>query len=170
MPHDWAQFYKPWTSFHSFQPLHLRFRDYLHSMPTFPPGQSFTVFSARHFVKRILLFLFVNFCLLHACLSLFVWCLCRSDFTEKAEAIECENLSYSITTRQRKMVSILKDCSLSVPSGQLWMLLGPNGCGKSTLLKVLQFSLCFPHVRILLVFWIMFVWAMLICCETNLIM
>lgn len=114
--------------------------------------KAFTVFSSRHFVKRILLFLFGNFCLLHACLSLFVWCLCRSDFTEKAEAIECENLSYSITTRQRKMVPILKDCSLSVPSGQLWMLLGPNGCGKSTLLKVLQFSLCFPHVGILLVF------------------
>ncbi|XP_031263331.1 ABC transporter I family member 10-like [Pistacia vera] len=61
----------------------------------------------------------------------------RTDVTEKAEAIECENLSYSITTRQRKLVPILKDCSLSVPSGQLWMLLGPNGCGKSTLLKIL---------------------------------
>ncbi|KAL1103960.1 hypothetical protein V6Z11_D04G037200 [Gossypium hirsutum] len=31
------------------------------------------------------------------------------------------------------MVPILKDCS--IPSGQLWMLLGPNGCGKSTPLK-----------------------------------
>lgn len=32
---------------------------------------------------------------------------------------------------------VLKGCSLLVPPGQLWMLLGPNGCGKSTLLKVL---------------------------------
>ncbi|MBA0781221.1 hypothetical protein Gotri_002164 [Gossypium trilobum] len=35
------------------------------------------------------------------------------------------------------MVPILKDCSIRIPSGQLWMLLGPNGCGKSTLLKIL---------------------------------
>ncbi|MBA0577017.1 hypothetical protein Golob_023822, partial [Gossypium lobatum] len=33
------------------------------------------------------------------------------------------------------MVPILKDCSIRIPSGPLWMLLGPNGCGKSTLLK-----------------------------------
>ncbi|CAI5463138.1 unnamed protein product [Closterium sp. Yama58-4] len=32
---------------------------------------------------------------------------------------------------------VLRECSLRVPEGQLWMLLGPNGCGKSTLLKVL---------------------------------
>ncbi|XP_043715335.1 ABC transporter I family member 10 [Telopea speciosissima] len=52
-------------------------------------------------------------------------------------AIEGRNLNYSITTRHGKFVPILKDCSLQIPSGQLWMLLGPNGCGKSTLLKVL---------------------------------
>lgn len=52
-------------------------------------------------------------------------------------AIEGRNLSYSITTKQGKSIQILKDCSLHIPSGQLWMLLGPNGCGKSTLLKVL---------------------------------
>ncbi|KAJ4967193.1 hypothetical protein NE237_019042 [Protea cynaroides] len=52
-------------------------------------------------------------------------------------AIEGQNLNYSITTRHGKLVPILKDCSLRIPSGQLWMLLGPNGCGKSTLLKVL---------------------------------
>ncbi|KAL2553174.1 ABC transporter I family member 10 [Forsythia ovata] len=51
-------------------------------------------------------------------------------------AIECRNLSYSITTRHGKVLRILNDCSLSIPSGQFWMLLGPNGCGKSTLLKV----------------------------------
>ncbi|GLU12578.1 hypothetical protein SLE2022_292440 [Rubroshorea leprosula] len=52
-------------------------------------------------------------------------------------AIEGHNLGFSITTRQGKLVPILKDCSLRIPSGQLWMLLGPNGCGKSTLLKIL---------------------------------
>ncbi|CAI0428139.1 unnamed protein product [Linum tenue] len=52
-------------------------------------------------------------------------------------AIEAQNLSFSIATQQGKSVPILQDCSLRIPSGQLWMLLGPNGCGKSTLLKVL---------------------------------
>ncbi|MCL7042033.1 hypothetical protein MKW94_019344 [Papaver nudicaule] len=55
-------------------------------------------------------------------------------------AIEGRNLSYSITTKQGKNVPILQDCSITIPSGELWslwMLLGPNGCGKSTLLKVL---------------------------------
>nr|QVT92356.1 ABC transporter [Salvia miltiorrhiza] len=52
-------------------------------------------------------------------------------------AIECRNLSYSVRTRQGNFVPILTDCSLSIPSGQFWMLLGPNGCGKSTLLKIL---------------------------------
>ncbi|OVA10720.1 ABC transporter-like [Macleaya cordata] len=52
-------------------------------------------------------------------------------------AIEGKSLSYSITTKQGKFVPILQNCSISIPSGQLWMLLGPNGCGKSTLLKVL---------------------------------
>ncbi|CAK9158964.1 unnamed protein product [Ilex paraguariensis] len=52
-------------------------------------------------------------------------------------AIEGQNLSYSIRTRKGKFVPILKDCSLRIPSGQFWMLLGPNGCGKSTLLKIL---------------------------------
>lgn len=36
-----------------------------------------------------------------------------------------------------RTVPILKDCCMSIPEGQLWMLLGPNGCGKSTLLKAL---------------------------------
>ncbi|CAL5323570.1 unnamed protein product [Camellia sinensis] len=60
----------------------------------------------------------------------------RNAVNEKF-AIECRNLSFSITTGQGKFVSILKDCSLCIPSGQFWMLLGPNGCGKSTLLKIL---------------------------------
>ncbi|KAF9681780.1 hypothetical protein SADUNF_Sadunf05G0038300 [Salix dunnii] len=64
----------------------------------------------------------------------------RSNYiTEKDNniAIECRNLNFSIKTRKGDSVPILKDCSLSIPSGKLWMLLGPNGCGKSTLLKIL---------------------------------
>ncbi|XP_073115711.1 ABC transporter I family member 10 isoform X2 [Elaeis guineensis] len=53
-------------------------------------------------------------------------------------AIEARNLRFSISTRpEGKLVHILKNCSLCVHPGQLWMLLGPNGCGKSTLLKLL---------------------------------
>ncbi|KAF8404367.1 hypothetical protein HHK36_009250 [Tetracentron sinense] len=52
-------------------------------------------------------------------------------------AIEGRNLNYSIATRNGNSIPILRDCSIRIPSGQLWMLLGPNGCGKSTLLKVL---------------------------------
>lgn len=52
-------------------------------------------------------------------------------------AIDGRNLSFSVVTKQGRLLSILKDCSFQVPSGELWMLLGPNGCGKSTLLKVL---------------------------------
>ncbi|AFY66970.1 energy-coupling factor ABC transporter ATP-binding protein [Geitlerinema sp. PCC 7407] len=32
---------------------------------------------------------------------------------------------------------VLRDCSLAVPRGQFWMLLGTNGSGKSTLLRTL---------------------------------
>ena len=34
-------------------------------------------------------------------------------------------------------VQVLKSCSLQVPQGEFWMLLGNNGSGKSTLLKLL---------------------------------
>lgn len=60
----------------------------------------------------------------------------RTNVTESI-AIEGRNLSYSVATRQGKTIPILRDCSLRIPSGQFWMLLGPNGCGKSTLLKIL---------------------------------
>jgi ABC-type multidrug transport system fused ATPase/permease subunit len=52
-------------------------------------------------------------------------------------AIEGRNLNFSFTARQTKDVQVLRDCSIRIPSGQFWMLLGPNGCGKSTLLKIL---------------------------------
>ncbi|WVZ68683.1 hypothetical protein U9M48_017594 [Paspalum notatum var. saurae] len=54
-----------------------------------------------------------------------------------APAIEGRDVGLSVTTRQGRLLPVLKGCSLCVPPGQLWMLLGPNGCGKSTLLKVL---------------------------------
>ncbi|XP_078176465.1 ABC transporter family protein isoform X2 [Carex rostrata] len=60
----------------------------------------------------------------------------RGSLTD-SPAIESRNVSYSITNRRGKFLPILKNCSISVPHGQLWMLLGPNGCGKSTFLKVL---------------------------------
>ncbi|KAG2601017.1 ABC transporter I family member 10-like [Panicum virgatum] len=54
-----------------------------------------------------------------------------------APAIEGRDVGLSVTTRRGRVLPVLKGCSLYVPPGQLWMLLGPNGCGKSTLLKVL---------------------------------
>ncbi|XP_057727830.1 ABC transporter I family member 10-like isoform X1 [Arachis stenosperma] len=62
----------------------------------------------------------------------------RSSGTADNIAIEGCNLKFSFTaTRQAKVVPVLRDCSFRIPSGQFWMLLGPNGCGKSTLLKIL---------------------------------
>jgi ABC-type glutathione transport system ATPase component len=58
-----------------------------------------------------------------------------------APAIEVRGVGLSVTTRRGRVLPVLKGCSLSVPKGQLWMLLGPNGCGKSTLLKVSHLNL-----------------------------
>ncbi|KAK9749782.1 hypothetical protein RND81_02G149700 [Saponaria officinalis] len=52
-------------------------------------------------------------------------------------AILGQNLNFSIPGKHGGNLPILKNCSIQIPSGQLWMLLGPNGCGKSTLLKIL---------------------------------
>ncbi|KAL8209861.1 hypothetical protein R6Q57_006593 [Mikania cordata] len=66
-------------------------------------------------------------------------------------AIESDRVSFSINNEKGKTIPIIKDCSLKIPSGQFWMLLGPNGCGKSTLLKILAGLLSptdgFVHVR-----------------------
>jgi energy-coupling factor transport system ATP-binding protein len=50
-----------------------------------------------------------------------------------ASAIDIQNLSFSWPSG----VSVLQDCSLTVPKGELWMLLGTNGSGKSTLLRLI---------------------------------
>ncbi|KAK5834996.1 hypothetical protein PVK06_010678 [Gossypium arboreum] len=60
--------------------------------------------------------------------SLFVVFGCRDNATESV-ATEGININFSVNTRQGKMVPILKDCSIRIPSARLWMLLGPNGCG-----------------------------------------
>ncbi|MBP0031280.1 energy-coupling factor ABC transporter ATP-binding protein [Roseofilum reptotaenium CS-1145] len=47
--------------------------------------------------------------------------------------IDVQNLSFDWPSGQ----SVLKACSLEVPQGEFWMLLGTNGSGKSTLLRTL---------------------------------
>ena len=48
-------------------------------------------------------------------------------------AIRIQDLSFS----WRKGAKVLESCSLEVPLGEFWMLLGTNGSGKSTLLRLL---------------------------------
>ncbi|MFW6358442.1 MAG: energy-coupling factor ABC transporter ATP-binding protein [Chroococcales cyanobacterium] len=48
-------------------------------------------------------------------------------------AIQVENLNFSWSGG----APVLQSCSLDVPQGQFWMLLGANGSGKSTLLRLL---------------------------------
>ncbi|GBF79787.1 energy-coupling factor ABC transporter ATP-binding protein [Aphanothece sacrum] len=49
-------------------------------------------------------------------------------------AIQVQDLSF----RWQENASVLQSCSLSVPEGEFWMLLGTNGSGKSTLLRLLM--------------------------------
>jgi energy-coupling factor transport system ATP-binding protein len=50
-----------------------------------------------------------------------------------ASAIEVQDLSFAWKSGE----TVLDRCSLSVPRGEFWMLLGTNGSGKSTLLRLL---------------------------------
>jgi energy-coupling factor transport system ATP-binding protein len=52
---------------------------------------------------------------------------------EEFPAIAVEDLCFSWSKER----SVLKSCSLQVPTGEFWMLLGDNGSGKSTLLRLL---------------------------------
>lgn len=53
--------------------------------------------------------------------------------SDKLPLIRVENICFSWSVE----ASVLRDCSLQVPSGEFWMLLGNNGSGKSTLLRLL---------------------------------
>ncbi|MBL1211477.1 energy-coupling factor ABC transporter ATP-binding protein [Geminocystis sp. GBBB08] len=48
-------------------------------------------------------------------------------------AIAVEGLNFGWNPQ----TNVLNSCTLNVPKGQFWMLLGNNGCGKSTLLRLL---------------------------------
>ncbi len=48
-------------------------------------------------------------------------------------AISVKNVNFAWQPQQL----ILQDCSLEIPRGDFWMLLGSNGSGKSTLLRIL---------------------------------
>lgn len=49
------------------------------------------------------------------------------------QGIEVRDLNFSWPSGEK----VIKSCSLKVPKGTLWMLLGTNGSGKSTLLRLL---------------------------------
>lgn len=61
--------------------------------------------------------------------------------SEKLPIIRVDNIGFSWS----KEASVLKNCSLQVPPGEFWMLLGNNGSGKSTLLRLLA-GLLIPDV------------------------
>ena len=58
-----------------------------------------------------------------------------SDSLQSARSpiIKVENVRFGWSSA----APVLKDCSLEVPQGKFWMLLGNNGSGKSTLLRLL---------------------------------
>ncbi len=52
------------------------------------------------------------------------------------------NSNYAVAVEQlnfgwHSQAKVLNSCSLKVPEGEFWMLLGNNGCGKSTLLRLI---------------------------------
>lgn len=56
-----------------------------------------------------------------------------NDQSDKSAIIKVEDVCFAWTSE----ASVLKSCSLQVPQGEFWMLLGNNGSGKSTLLRLL---------------------------------
>jgi len=61
--------------------------------------------------------------------------------SNKLPTIKVENIGFSWSSG----AVVLQDCSLQVPEGEFWMLLGNNGSGKSTLLRLLA-GLLIPDV------------------------
>jgi energy-coupling factor transport system ATP-binding protein len=61
--------------------------------------------------------------------------------SQKLPTIRVDNICFGWCDE----VPILQDCSLQVPQGEFWMLLGNNGSGKSTLLRLLA-GLLIPDV------------------------
>lgn len=53
--------------------------------------------------------------------------------TNDKDAIRVKDLNFS----WHQEATVLQSCSLNVPKGEFWMLLGTNGSGKSTLLRLL---------------------------------
>jgi energy-coupling factor transport system ATP-binding protein len=64
-----------------------------------------------------------------------------ADGKLSATAIEVQDLSFAWESGE----TVIDRCSLSVPRGEFWMLLGTNGSGKSTLLRLLA-GLLTPQV------------------------
>ncbi len=56
-----------------------------------------------------------------------------TDHSVTTAAINVRNLSFAWASGE----TVLDNCTLSVPRGEFWMLLGTNGSGKSTLLRLL---------------------------------
>jgi energy-coupling factor transport system ATP-binding protein len=61
--------------------------------------------------------------------------------SEKLPIIRVDNICFSWS----ESASVLQGCTLEVPQGEFWMLLGNNGSGKSTLLRLLA-GLLIPDV------------------------
>ena len=53
--------------------------------------------------------------------------------SDKSPVIRVEDICFSWSSES----NVLQSCSLQVPQGEFWMLLGNNGSGKSTLLRLL---------------------------------
>lgn len=143
-----------WTTLLSAAPL--RFIFLIFTPPT-PPGSVNSPFSLSFQLgissNTLTCFCCSGFSIFFRSVSLSI----RSCIVTQNDAIEGQSLNYSVTTRLGQLTPILKDCSIRIPSGQLWMLLGPNGCGKSTLLKVYW-------IFIVLIDLLFLVWIMLDCC------
>lgn len=57
---------------------------------------------------------------------------------EEPAAFQLRGVEYAYPTHNgQPAVQVIRQVSLSIPRGQLWVILGPNGSGKTTLLKLM---------------------------------